>query len=149
METREILSHRDVCEEEGVALQRGMNFRTRGRRSVVLVSARAGDSCRAMVAEDGRVVTFEGHDAPRNLTRRDPKSIDQAAFHPDGTRTENGKFLVAAEEARSGARPEPVRVYERVCDGIWAFNGDFSLVDAWKENDGRREVYKFRLERTP
>jgi hypothetical protein len=32
--------------------------------------------------------------------------------------------------------------------GIWAFNGIFQLTDAWQEADGKRSVFKFRLELT-
>jgi HNH endonuclease len=29
--------------------------------------------------------------------------------------------------------------------GIWAFNGVFHLLDSWIENDGNRNVFKFKL----
>jgi hypothetical protein len=38
-----------------------------------------------------------------------------------------------------------VRVYEKIRAGIWADNGLFELVDSWVENDGRRNVFKFKL----
>ena len=39
-----------------------------------------------------------------------------------------------------------MRVYEKIHRGIWVFNGNFQLVDAWKELRGSRTVFKFRLE---
>jgi len=42
--------------------------------------------------------------------------------------------------------PEPVRVYEKIKQGIWVFNGTFLLTDAWLERQASREVFKFRLE---
>jgi len=39
-----------------------------------------------------------------------------------------------------------VRVYQKLKKGIWTYNGEFLLTDAWRENDSKRHVYKFRLE---
>jgi hypothetical protein len=36
-------------------------------------------------------------------------------------------------------------VYEKIKDGIWAFNGLFLLTDAWQEHDSKRFVFKLRL----
>ncbi|HKS83146.1 MAG TPA: HNH endonuclease [Candidatus Acidoferrales bacterium] len=48
--------------------------------------------------------------------------------------------------AKAGEKPpERVKVYEKIRDGVWAYNGIFSLVDAWHEKTGRRRVYKFKL----
>lgn len=38
-----------------------------------------------------------------------------------------------------------MRVYEKIRDGIWSYNGMFQLIDSWIENDGRRNVFKFKL----
>jgi len=60
--------------------------------------------------------------------------------------TENGKFYRAALEFKNGiATARPVRVYEKIRQGIWSYNGVFHLVDAWCERDKRRLVFKFRL----
>lgn len=61
--------------------------------------------------------------------------------------TQNGLFYRAAKEARAGLRaPEKVRVYEKIRDGIWSYNGVFHLVDSWKEELRGRKVFKFRLQ---
>jgi hypothetical protein len=39
-----------------------------------------------------------------------------------------------------------VRVFEKVRDGIWAYNGLFALIDGWQETNDRRQVFKFRLQ---
>ena len=41
--------------------------------------------------------------------------------------------------------PARVRVYEKIIDGVWSYNGVFSLIDAWQESDGVRNVFKFKL----
>ena len=55
-------------------------------------------------------------------------------------------FQNAAEKAKKDRGPEVVAVYEKIHAGVWAFNGVFSLTDAWTEFDGKRNVFKFRLE---
>ena len=69
---------------------------------------------------------------------------------PAGTLTQNGRFHEAAKAFRSGAAPtaDLVKVYEKIHRGIWVFNGVFWLVDAWQEESGQRQVFKFRLELT-
>ena len=36
-------------------------------------------------------------------------------------------------------------MYEKIKAGIWTDNGFFHLVDSWIENDGHRNVFKFKL----
>ncbi len=36
-------------------------------------------------------------------------------------------------------------MYEKLRQGIWSYNGLFHLVDSWQEDDGIRNVYKFKL----
>ena len=40
---------------------------------------------------------------------------------------------------------ELVKVYEKIKDGIWVYNGVFELVDAWTEKSENRNVFKFKL----
>ena len=51
-----IIAYMDMCQREGASLQRGMNFRLRGRHSVILISVTA-------------VVKVTGVDEQRNLTK--------------------------------------------------------------------------------
>jgi hypothetical protein len=141
----EIISHTQMCLEEGVSLQRGMNFRLKGGSSVILMSIRKGAPYADAVENNGEILIYEGHDLPKNLAR-DPKGIDQTLHTPKGTLTENGKFFYAAEKYKKGEQsPELVKVYEKIKDGIWVYNGVFELVDAFSKEEGGRAVFKFKL----
>lgn len=141
----DIISHAEMCMEEGISLQKGMNFRIKGGQTVILMSIRKGAPYADRVEEDGQVLVYEGHDVPRNLAR-DPKSVDQSDYTPRGTLTENGKFFQAAMKFKDGREPaELIKVYEKIKDGIWAYNGVFELVDSWIEKSDNRNVFKFKL----
>jgi hypothetical protein len=146
----EVISYIDMCREEGTSLQRGMNFQLDGGDSVVLMSRRPGAPYSDRVEEEGRVLIYEGHDVARYLGEPDPKTVDQPLTTPAGKPTQNALFFSAAKKhATSGAEPERVRVYEKIRQGIWVFNGVFRLVDAWEEPSNNRQVFKFRLELDP
>src|SRR5262249_7901835 len=49
-------------------------------------------------------------------------------------------------EGRSAA--EPVRVYEKIRDGVWVYNGTFELIDSWQQEENNRLVFKFKLQLT-
>jgi hypothetical protein len=53
-----------MCQEERMMLQQGMNFRPRGRRSVILMSLRKGAPYADRVEDGGRTLIYEGHDVP-------------------------------------------------------------------------------------
>jgi len=143
----EIISYIEMCQREGLSLQRGMNFRVGGTHSVVLMSLRDNAPYEDRLEADGTILIYEGHDEPRTVHTKDPKTIDQPRVTPNGRLTQNGLFEAAAVEYKAGTRhPERVRVYEKIRAGIWSYNGMFHLVDAWMEIVGRRSVFKFRLE---
>ena len=144
----DVISHTEMCLEEMVSLQRGMNFRLRNSSSVILMSLRKGAPYADRVEEDGEVLIYEGHDVPRNLAQI-PKAVDQPFYTPKGTLTQNGRFFEAAERFKEGfQKPELVKVYEKIKDGIWVYNGVFELVDAWIEKSDDRNVFKFKLQIT-
>ncbi|MGH9793435.1 MAG: HNH endonuclease [Candidatus Acidiferrales bacterium] len=127
-------------------MQRGMNFRLRNEISVLLMSVRRGAPYEDRLLEDGRVLIYEGHDAHRIAGGPAPKECDQPEQTPKGKPTQNALFFKAAVRFKTGkGNAEQVRVYEKIRDGIWVFNGVFRLVDAWKEKQGARTVFKFRL----
>lgn len=143
----EIVSYLEMCQAWSASFQRGMNFRLRPNCSVILMSRRPGAPYRDQIIEDGRVLIYEGHNVPGWRGGPDPKSVDQPETTPSGKLTQNGLFHKAAKHANAdGAKPELVAVYEKIQDGIWAFNGFFELTGALVENDGKRDVFKFRLE---
>jgi HNH endonuclease len=144
---QDVVSYREMCDLYGVSLQRGMNFRIRNSESLILMSIRPGAPYEDRVEQGGRVVLYEGHDAPRRRDGPDPKFTDQPEFQPNGRLTQNGLFIDAVRRFKSGKAPaERVRVFEKIRDGIWACNGLFELVDGWQETNERRQVFKFRLQ---
>jgi len=90
-----------------------------------------------------------GHDVSKTSENPNPKNHDQPRLTVGGKLTQNGLFEHAALQAKKGESPsELVAVYEKIQAGIWAFNGFFLLTDAWTTFDGRRLVFRFRLELT-
>lgn len=143
----DIISYLDMCKEEGVNLQRGMNFKLRGKYSIILMSVRKGSPYNDEIKANGKTLIYEGHDQPLKKGSGDPKKHDQPMVTPNGTLTQNGLFFNAAASFKDGkSLPELVKVYEKINPGIWVYNGFFKLVDAWLENVGIREVFKFKLE---
>ncbi len=141
----DIISHAEMCIEEGVSLQKGMNFRIKGGTSVILMSLRKGAPYADRVEDNGEILIYEGHDVPRNLAKN-PKTVDQPDYTPRGTLTENGKFFQAAMKFKDDKEPaELIKVYEKIKNGIWVYNGVFELVDSWIEKSDERNVFKFKL----
>lgn len=142
----EIISYLEMCTREGVSLQRGMNFGLGGDHSVILMSVRPGAPYNDRLEDDGTTLIYEGHDVPRRPGGPDPKSVDQPEHIPSGRLTQNGRFHKAAQGVKSGSRqPERVRVYEKIRQGIWSYNGLFHLVDSGRVLLDGRQVFKFRL----
>jgi hypothetical protein len=141
-----IISYFEMCQKEGSSLQRGMNFRLKGRHSVVLMSLRPNSPYQDELAEDGSVLIYEGHDVANTVDVKNPKGVDQPEFLPGGNYSENGKFHKAAQDYKLGLKlPDVVRVYEKIKKGIWSDNGYFHLVDSRRESDEERMVFKFTL----
>ena len=142
----EILSYLEMCHRECCSLQRGMNFGLGGNHSIILMSVRPNAPYRDRFDDDGSTLTYEGHDKPKSKDCPDPKSVDQPEITPSSALTQNGVFHQAAQAYKRGERSaERVRVYEKIREGIWSYNGIFLLEDSWKESDGVRMVFKFKL----
>jgi hypothetical protein len=142
----EIIPYLEMCQREGVSLQRGMNFELRDHHSVILMSVRPNAPYEDRLEDDGTTLIYEGHDVPRSLQNPNPKTVDQPAHTPAGSLTQNGLFHRAAQLFKSGEREsERVRVYEKIKQGIWSYNGIFHLVDSWQESIEGRQVFKFKL----
>ncbi len=145
----EVISYLEMCQEEGVNLQRGMNYKLRGDTSVIM-SLRRGAPYADRVEENGKVLIYEGHDVPTVRGGPDPKTVDQPMYTPTGGFTQNGLFYAAARRhAKDSTEPDRVRVYEKLRTGIWVFNGVFRLLDSWQEKSDGRNVFKFRFELDP
>jgi len=145
----EVISYLEMCQAWTASLQKGMNFRLRPDCSLILMSRRPNAPYRDLVEENGRVLIYEGHDVSKTAENPNPKNLDQPRSTVGGKLTQNGLFEQAAVQAKKGeSAPGLVAVYEKIHAGIWAFNGFFLLTDAWTTSDGRRLVFKFRLEIT-
>ena len=146
---KDIYSHAEMSEKEGLSLQRGMNFRPSGKNySIFLMSVRHGAPYHDGFDEKGEKLIYEGEDINRRESDR-PKEVDQPMFTRTGKLTNNGLFFQAAEDYKNKRRikPEAIRVYEKLSNNVWSDKGLFQLVDAeYKESlEERRKVYKFIL----
>jgi hypothetical protein len=141
-----VLSYLEMCQIEGVNLQRGMNYRLKGGLSVILMSIRPGAPYADRIENEGKTLIYEGHDIANTKSGPKPKSVDQPYMNSSGILTQNGLFYTAAEEYKKNQRePELVKVYEKIRHGIWTYNGIFKLIDAWIEVSNARNVFKFKL----
>jgi hypothetical protein len=145
MKQGEIFSYIDMCQFEKITLQRGMNYKVNNGQSIILMSLRENSPYADQILEDGKVLIYEGHDIQKNHTKFNPKQVDQPEFNPSGSRTQNGYFHLAAQKAKKGEDPELIKVYEKLRDGVWTYNGIFKLVDSWIEKSDNRNVFKFKL----
>src|SRR5687767_13672074 len=130
MRYREIISYTDMVQREGIALQKGMNFRVRSGAagySIILMSVRKGAPYQDQWHDEtdggphAGLLEYEGHDTPRYRDAGvNPKEVDQPGSLPSGALNDNGKFFQAAMSAKAGRNgPEVVQVYEKIADGIW------------------------------
>lgn len=142
----DVISYIQMCQQEGVNLQRGMNFHLGGDTSVILMSQRANAPYADSIIGDGRILIYEGHDVSKTQGAPIPKMQDQPIAYDSGKLTQNGLFYNAASKYKKGQESaELVKVYEKLHPGIWVYNGTFELIDAWQEESNHRKVFKFEL----
>ncbi len=123
-----------------------MNFGLGGNHSVILMSLRPNSPYKDEIQDGGTVLVYEGHDEPKSPTVPKPKRVDQPERTSSGGLTQNGLFHCAAQQAKRGERPpERVRVYEKLRQGVWSYNGVFHLLDSWRRQSDGRQVFKFKL----
>ena len=129
VKSNEILSYMEMCAREQLSLQRGMNCAPNALHSVVLSSMRPNAPYDDRLEEHGTVLIYEGHDQVRSQRTPDPKTVDQPLTSEWGRLTQNGLFFEAAQRHKTErAEPRQVRVYEKIKDGIWSYNGVFLLI---------------------
>lgn len=143
----DILSYREMCDlENKQTLQRGMNYRLNPSYSVILMSQRSNAPYNDKVHIDGFTIEYEGHDVSKKGYDHNPKIENQPDKLPSGKPTQNGLFINAVEEYKKSLRkPEIVKVYEKIINGVWSLKGFFDLVDYKVINDGKRNVFRFKL----
>ena len=132
-----------MMNEGGIHLQKGMNFGIKGSYSIVLMSVEKNAPYADEMLDNG-IIKYEGHDARVSVGEK--KTTDQPIANTTGTLTENGKFFQAAENFKEGKRvAAKIKVYRKLRKGIWVDMGFYDLIDAFKEHDGKRNVFKFLL----
>lgn len=142
----DVISYMEMCASIGVNLQRGMNFRLCGTESVILMSRREGAPYDDQVTDDGKTLIYEGHDCARSKNCHNPKLMDQPEHNPGGSLTQNGLFSQAVREHKEHVKsPERIRVFEKIHDGIWVYNGTFELIDSVSDYSIGRRIFKFTL----
>jgi hypothetical protein len=143
----DILTYRQMCDNEQTqTLQRGMNFRLNVEYSIFLMSQRPNAPYNDKIYEDGITIEYEGHDAPKTKDDPAPKEIDQPEFTPKGKLTQNGLFKRAVHTYEKTGKYEVVRIYEKIFSGVWSDRGFFKLIDFKIVNDGKRNVFRFKLQ---
>lgn len=98
----EIISYLEMCREEGVNLQRGMNHHLRGGHSVILMSLRRGAPYADRVEDDGKALIYEGHDIPKHMGGPDPKRVNQPMLNPGGRRHSERVVLRGSGKVQAG-----------------------------------------------
>ncbi|MBN1778096.1 MAG: HNH endonuclease [Clostridiales bacterium] len=149
MKRGDVIRYVDMTISEGFSIQRGMNSNINGRDySIILMSVRRNAPYADRFEENGTTIIYEGHDVQSNyiVDGRNPKDIDQPMTTPSGGLTENGRFYQMAKQYVQGLPAKIVKVYEKIKAGIWVYNGYFILTNAWIEQSGDRNVFKFKLE---
>jgi len=143
----DILSYREMCDAENVqTLQRGMNFRLNPLYSVILMSQRSNAPYKDKVYPDGFSIEYEGHDVLKRSYGHNPKNDAQPEKLPSGKLTQNGLFIESIRKYKDGkAKPKPVKVYEKIMNGVWSLKGFFDLIDYKVVHDENRNVFRFLL----
>jgi hypothetical protein len=73
----DIISYTEMCQNEGISLQKGMNFRLGDSTGVILMSRRRDAPYEDQIQEDGRVLVYEGHDVSKKSGGPDLKKSDK------------------------------------------------------------------------
>lgn len=143
----QIFSYREMCDLENVqTLQRGMNFRLNPSYSVILMSQRTNAPYKDKIYSDGITIEYEGHDISKRAYDHNPKLEDQPEILPSGKFTQNGLFIDAVKRFKNNdEKPETVKVYEKIMNGVWSLKGYFELVDYKIVHDENRNVFRFIL----
>src|SRR3972149_6679199 len=143
----DILSYREMCDAENVqTLQRGMNFRLNPLYSVILMSQRSNAPYNDKIYPDGFSIEYEGHDVSRKSYGHNPKNEDQPEKLPSGNLSQNGLFIEAVRKHKEDNQdPEPIKVYEKIMNGVWSLKGFFNLIDYKIVQDENRNVFRFLL----
>jgi len=141
----EILSYKNMCQKEGIRFQQGMTFKPPPQKSVLLMSIRKNSPYPDQYLEDNETIIYQGHNAFGDMDGL----MDQPLYRKTGKHTENGKFYCATMAYLRGiSDPVKVNLYQKLLPGIWCFNGEHIMRDAWEEIEAGRKVLYFRLDQS-
>lgn len=118
-----------------------MNFGLGTNYSVCLMSIKPNAPYADSVSADGNSIYYEGH----NLRGDKAKVYDQPATNPNGSLTQNGKFIAAIDSGKMERQMPLVRVYEKLYTGIWNYRGLFRMVGYKYVEQNGRKVFKFEF----
>lgn len=150
---KEIYTHHEIVELENYNLQKGMNYKPKGKNySILLMSVQKNSPYNDGFDIEKDILLYEGED----VTRREsafPKTVNQPMFTKNGKLTNNGHFLKAVEafKLKRQSHPDKVRIYEKLNPNIWVDKGFFYLIDfkyVYSESE-KRNVFKFHLSPQP
>ena len=71
----DVISYLEMCQYEGISLQRGMNFHLRNNITVILMSLRQNAPYADRIQENGRLLIYEGHDVSLKTETPNPKIV--------------------------------------------------------------------------
>lgn len=135
-----------MCSRQGMALQRGMYFKSPPGHGIIFMPHRPNAPYADALSSDGTGLLYEGHDVRRTQGTPGPKAFDQPRFEMDGKPTQNGLFAVWVDDLRRGkVLPAIFRVYGKMRPGVWIDRGLWLLKDYGHCKKGRRKVFRFRL----
>ena len=145
---KDIFSYNEIVSKEGFNIQRGMNFRPKGKKySIFLMSIKENAPYNDGFDKEGKLLIYEGEDISKREISN-PKNYDQPFFTKTGKLTNNGIFFKLAEDFKyKRKKAELIRVYEKINNNIWSDKGIFELIDAkFIDSDPeKRKVFKFIL----
>ncbi len=133
----------------GAHLTKGINFRVRGRWTILLMSLAENAPYPDRLHEADGLLHYVGENQRKSAEIRFPELVDQIYRTPNGTLTGNGRLRQAVHQFKEGeAPPERALVFEKIKKGLWVFAGIHELIDAWESSDGNRRVCIFGLRAT-
>jgi len=123
----EIIPYIEMCQREGVSLQRGMNFGLARNHSVILMSVRPGSPYADRFENDGSTIVTKGMIFLVHLITKIRRQSINPSSQPTGTSQKWKVPSCSFKSIRLGRRPpERIRVYEKLKQGIWSYNGCLS-----------------------
>lgn len=134
-----------MCALSGGPLQKGINVRFKGARTILLMSQRPNAPYPDKYDLEKNVLNYVGHDVRTTEQTPFPKKVDQPLLNERGRPSENAKLIELVNKHKKGDSAETVQIFEKIHSGIWADKGLFALVDYRSEKENSRSIFVFLL----